>query len=249
MKKIFFSVVTAVSFAMVSQAQFKTWFVNQEESVNYEFYKRDIEIIGYDTTGSKLFAEKAVEQNSILAAKSRSRVAVMPMIYMGSDNESRTENMRFYLQEMAIDYLRQSSAGLMFLDAVEINSMLRKKGINEFNMREYTARELANLLNVEYVIMGTVLQDMGNEVTVFNGYNHSRDRIEYRGKERRVRGRDHYNGSSVTRQSIETRVTFSIYNESGDKIYNASKRSILSGPHAYKYTIQYLLKRTPLYNR
>ncbi len=249
MKKIFLSVATALSFAMVSQAQFKTWFTKQDEAMNYEFYKRDIEITGYDTAGTKLFMEKAIEQNSILPVKWRYRVAVVPMIYIGNDNESKTEYMRFYLQEMAIDYLSQSAAELKFLDAAEINSLLRKKGINDFNMREYTPRELAILLNVEYVIMGTVMQDMGNEVTVFHGNRSSRDRIEYHGKEMRVRGRDHYNGSSVTRQNIETRVTFSIYNESGDKIYNCSKRSILSGPHAYKYTIQYLLKRTPLYNR
>jgi hypothetical protein len=249
MKKIFLSVVTAISVTMVSQAQFKSWFTKQAEDMSIESYKRDIEIMQPDTTGTRMYNELRDDKNSVQLVTRRKRVAVMPLIYLGNDHESRLDEMRFYLQDITIDFLNTSTVEMKILDAAEINALLRRKGIDAFDHRAYTPEELAKVLNVEYVIMGTVLQDLGREVTTFNGYSNRRERVERRGKDTRMRGRDHHAGSSVTRQNIETRVSLSIYDHSGYKIYSGSRRSLLSGPGAYRNTIHYMLKRSPLYNR
>jgi hypothetical protein len=182
-------------------------------------------------------------------ASTRNKVAVMPINYIGEDNDARAEEMRFHLQEIAINCLSESAAELKFMDATEVNARLFKNGINIDNIRQYTPKELAGILNVEYIIMGSVLQDRGNVVTVSRTNNSRRQNVEHWGKWMEVNRRNSSSTASVTRQNIETHVSVSIYNETGEKIYTKSRQSILSDADAYKAAIKYLLKRTPLYRR
>src|SRR5688572_27416239 len=94
-----------------------------------------------------------------VAISSKNRVAIMPMIYIGDGNDERSEEMRFILQDIAVSYMSRSAAELKFVDGAELNALLYKNGIDEETIREYTPAELAELLHVEYIIMGSVLQD------------------------------------------------------------------------------------------
>jgi hypothetical protein len=176
----------------------------------------------------------------------------MPLVYLADGREGREEEMRYQLQDIVVSYMSRSAAELKFMDVVEINALLYKKGINADNIRQYTPRELAQFLNAEYVIMGSVIQDPGNLVTTENGYNFRRETVE-RGRRYdnrgRVRGRSFHTGNTVTRQNIQTQVSISIYNETGERIYSQSRQSILTESDAYRNALHYLLKRTPLYNR
>jgi hypothetical protein len=195
-----------------------------------------------------VYASKA--QNT--GFNSRYRVAVMPLVYLGDGSEGREEEMRYQLQDVVVSYMSRSAAELKFMDAAEVNALLYKKGIGADNIRQYTPRELARLLNVEYVIMGSLIQDPGNIVTTENNFNTRRQTIEHRGRygdRLRVTGRNWHTGNSVTRQHIKTQVSISIYNETGDRIYTKSRESILTESDAYRFALQYLLKRTPLFNR
>lgn len=262
MKKILLSAVTVVGFAIVSQAQFKVGIkaggklTNQRSNASAQSTntsQKDNIVFLNDNAGKRNandFANnRTAKENSFTHIKTNRRVAVIPMIYIGDDNETRMDDMRFYLQDIAISCLGKSAAELKFLDANEINAILLKNGISDFNIRQYTPKELADILHVEYIIMGSVVQDLGKTVTAFHSNNNRRQKIEHRYRETRLRGHNHRCGSSVTTQNIETRVTLSIYNETGEKIHTSSRRSLLTGPGAYRNTIQYLLKRTPLYNR
>jgi hypothetical protein len=183
---------------------------------------------------------------------SRYKVAVMPLVYMGDGSEGREEEMRYQLQDVVVSYMSRSAAELKFMDAVEINAILYKKGIDQDNIRQYTPAELADLLHVEYVIMGSVIQDQGNIVTTENRYNVHRQYSNRRGRyddRRRVTGRSFQTGNTVTRQHIKTQVSVSIYNETGERIYSQSRQSILTETNAYRNALHYLLKRTPLYSR
>lgn len=54
---------------------------------------------------------------------------------------------------------------------------------------------------------------------------------------------------SRTRLQLVTHIDLDIYNDKGEQLFSKSRRSILSDADAYKYGIQYLLKRSPLYKR
>jgi len=181
----------------------------------------------------------------------RNKVAVLPMNYIGDVSEDRAEDMKFYLQDLTINFMNESAFSLQFMDASEVNACLLKNGINEENIRSYTMKELAGILQVEFVVTGSVLQDNGNVVTVSSGTHSRRETVEqwYGRKGPKIISRSRNTGVMVTRQNIETQVSLSIYNETGEKIYTKSRQSILSDTDAYRAAMKYLLKRTPLYKR
>jgi hypothetical protein len=181
----------------------------------------------------------------------RNKVAVLPILYIGDVNERRAEDMQFYLQDITINFMNESAFTLQFMDAAEVNAILLKNGIDEENIRRYTMRDLATILQVEFVISGSVLQDNGNVVTVSSNTNTRRQSVDqwYGKRGPKVITRSHNSGVMVTRQNVETHVSLSIYNETGEKIYTKSRQSILSDADAYKAAMKYLLKRTPLYKR
>lgn len=187
--------------------------------------------------------------SNVTAVNPRHRVAVIPVTYIADGSDKRTDEMRFFLQDMMISYMSSSAAELKFVDAATVNAVLLKDGLDDDNLRRYTPKELAAILQVEYVIMGTVLQSMESVVTTEHNQNTRKQTIEHWGHDTKVRQRNTRTGSSVTRQNVETQVSISIYNDMGDRIYSKSRESILSEGDAYRNAMHYLLKRTPLYRR
>jgi hypothetical protein len=194
---------------------------------------------------------------TVRLANAENRVAILPITYIGDGNPVKIEEMRYRLQNIVHDYLRTDAMELKFQDPAETNALLIRNGVNESNLREFTPKELAKILNVEYVLMGSVSQDYTGEATVT--HTNRRD-YEYRGRkdyDRWHRDRRHQHnrhrtqttGYSKTRQELATNIDLDIYNDKGENIFSKSRRSILSGVDAYKYGIQYLLKRSPLYKR
>ncbi len=227
----------------------KVQFVHRGEALNYDFNKKEIEKIEYASGRTEVLNE---EKQAFIVTPNpdvRNRVAVLPLAYIADGSESKMNNMPFLLQEMTIEFLRNSASELKYRSPAETNAMLAKAGINESTIRGYTPKDLADILCVEYLIMGNVMQDRGNIVTV----DHSRtERRRKTGKDwdgYRTRQRTEGHGTSVTKQQIENQVSLSIYNESGESIYTKSRHSLISTIDGYKNTLRYLLKRTPLYER
>jgi hypothetical protein len=221
-------------------------FTHSGETLAYEFPKKEIERIEFASGRMELITGRRLADTLSTPVISKSKVAVIPMQYTGYGNEGRKEDMGFYLQEVAIGYLSKSASELKIMDATEVNSILLRKGIIDSSIRRYTPKELAEILHVEYVIMGTVLQDNGTFVTNAIMNKTRRDNHWNDGDHRR---RENAQQHVVSNQLVETHVTLSIYNEAGEKIYGKTRQSILSERDAYKNTIHYLLKRTPLYKR
>jgi hypothetical protein len=241
---------------VTNYANEKIQFIHYGETLKYEFSRNEIEKIEYASGRTEQLAiRKPVVAEMFTPVNSRNRVAVLPLTYIGDGNDDRSDEMRFQLQNITISFLHSSAAELRFMDAAEINALLLKKGINDETIRQYTPKELANLLKVEYIIMGSVLQDEGSVVTTNNSYTNRRQNVDHRHYDRRYydRGRGntrtYRNERSVTRQNIETQVSISIYNETGESVYTKSRHSILSESDAYRNALHYLLKRCPLYNR
>ncbi len=194
-------------------------------------------------------ATKAQTLAVLRSTTAENKVAILPITYVAEGNDIKLDEMRYRLQNIAHDYLRSDAMELRFQDPAETNALLRKNGVNESNFREFTPKELAGILQVEYVLMGIVTQDFVGEATVIHTNRRDYDRRhDHRGRYRETNRRQ-TNGISRTTQQLSTNIDLDIYNDKGENIYSKSRRSILSGVDAYKYGIQYLLKRSPLYKR
>jgi hypothetical protein len=176
-------------------------------------------------------------------------VAILPLKFIRNETTNSIEEFGYYLQERAIEDYRKSAAELKFPNAAETNAILLKKGIDYSMIRQYTPKELASILGVEYLIMGNVVQD-GTNIRTETNKDASARKTTYNKNEDYER-KDRYNvrSSSTTTQHYETEVSLTIFNATGANVYSKSRHSILSDKDAYKNALHYLLKRTPLYKR
>lgn len=187
------------------------------------------------------FWVKAQAENANAIASNENKVAVLPIIYISEGNSERVEDMRYRLQNIAYLYLKSESMELKFQSPAETNALLLKHGVNESNFREFTPKELATILGVEYILTGMVTQDITGESGINTSYR--------RGNGDWNRNRQVKIEQSRTRQELNTHIDLDIYNDKGEQIFSKSRRSILTDVDAYKNGIQYLLKRSPLYKR
>jgi hypothetical protein len=146
--------------------------------------------------------------------------------------------------------MTKNARKLRFQDPSETNALLLKSGVRPETMRQFTPEELVEILQVAYVITGSVAQEEGN----INHYTNSTSTGNTRGgkdrdPKRNERERRQTNVYTTTRVEIKTRVDLTVFNIQGEKIYNDSKRSILTDADAYRNSLHYLLRRTPLYER
>ncbi len=187
-------------------------------------------------------AQQSLEEASDTAVVSKNLVAVVPLQYPGYGNNG----MGFYLQEIIVNYLSRPAVKLKLMDLAKVNEVLAKNGINDANIHEYSAKELAVLLHAGYVIVGSVAYTNKPMVADFcavkNGKQEGPNDVNYRGLVK-------YKESLVGNQRVDAEIFLKIYNNSGEEIYCKSRYSLQADPGAYKKTLHGLLKKIPLYKR
>jgi hypothetical protein len=170
----------------------------------------------------------------------------MPFVYL-IDKRAADEEVRIKVQQECYTILRNHSAGLTIQDPMTTNALLIKAGITSENFRGYTPVEICNILGVEYVVMGRVNQD---KAAVTNSqYSNSKATSGTNNKS----GNNFWNrstsGSSTSTTSYQTSMTMNIYTDKGENIFSQDHRAFFDSNDAYKLTLNYLLKRTPIYRK
>jgi hypothetical protein len=157
-------------------------------------------------------------------------MAVLPIHYIGDSKDE----MRYRLQDMAHDYLRDHSAEVRLQDPFATNALLAKRQITADNLRAYTPAELTEILGVDYVVTGRITQEyaggLSNTRSTREGNRHGRP------TNTRVR----------TTELYHTYIELDMFDSKGVSIYSKSRKSILYDVDAYKNGLHYLLKRSPL---
>ena len=224
-------------------------FVHQGETLPYQVKKHTVHRINFASGRSEVINPR-VDRQPAPASYQPKTVAVLPLFYLGEGNDHQLGEMPYRLQQQAYDYLRKEARELKWQDPTETNARLLKNGVNAETFRRYTAGELAQLLGVEYVVSGRVTQETGNTSTYTNATTEGNTRVDHKGNGRfTVKDKAHTTGLSTTATEVKTSVDLAVHNVQGEKLFNQSRKSILSTGDAYKNALHYLLKRTPLYGR
>ena len=161
-----------------------------------------------------LFSIMAGSARAQRASVAENTVAIMPIIFIGEGNEIKMEEMRYRLQHIAHQFLVKDAIELKFQDPEVTNSLLLKNGVTKENFRQFTPQELADLLAVEYIVLGSVTEESGTIVSHHHEEVRGRRNNEWNNRNRQTR-----NGSSTTSQQINTTVELGIYNDNGQKSY------------------------------
>lgn len=183
---------------------------------------------------------EAQTQTTTSICTSEEKVAILPIVYISEYASNRAEEMPYFLQSLTYNFLAGNTAGLKLQDPSETNALLLKHKIQPSDYRRFSPKELAQILQVSYVLTGTVMQE-----TVGTHSSHHTTR-EYGRRERRIDREQRSHGR--TREEIDTQIAIDIYTQGGERIYSKSRKSVLSDADSYKNGIHYLLKRSPLYS-
>ena len=125
--------------------------------------------------------------------------------------------------------------------------MLIKAGVNKETIKGFTSADLCNLLGTEYVMDGTVMLDKTSQTTSgSSSYQSSSTNNNGKNKDKYTASSS---SSSTSYQNYETTISMSIYNDKGASIFNQNRKSFWTDQNAYKKALEYLLKKTPFYQK
>ncbi|GAO43383.1 hypothetical protein [Flavihumibacter petaseus] len=235
-------------------------FVYKNEKLVYTFKKSEIFKIKYASGRSEVFttpgqsapAQPAGQQAPVAAPagtplptstpeERHSKVGVLPFTYL-KDSRSSGEDMEYKVQRDVYNYLVGHAPMYKIVDPRTINATLLKAGITNDKLRAFTMQELCEILGVEFVVSGTVDQKTGTATT------YSSDTYNQKNKDDKSSGSA--SSTTTSSQKIETNVTVAIFNDKNDNVYNKTHQQFLgSTDGSYLSTIEYIMKRSPLYQK
>ena len=223
-------------------------FIYKGESLSYTVKKTEINKIQFASGRVQFFtaAPNAPEESTAASKPDNSVqshhniVAVLPFDYMNSGG-TRDEKMGLKVQSDCYTFLRKKAALFNIQDPMTTNAILVKNNLSLDNFVGLTPQEMANLLGVEYVVYGTVVITQTSVTsTSSNSYSSKSNGNRYNSTNF---------GSSSSTANFNTNVDLKIYNDHGQNVYADTHDSFWPSENAYEITLQYLIKRTPLYSK
>jgi outer membrane lipoprotein SlyB len=216
-------------------------FTYANETLVYEIKKKEINKIQFGS-GRIEFITQAPQDNNTQSGLEphHNVVAILPFTYTQVGG-GLDEKMGLKVQSDCYALMKKYAVQFTFQDPLNTNATLVKNGMNENTIAGLTPAEIANLLNVEYIVFGTVVVSQTGSTT--GGGSVSTDK----NKGNKIIG--YVVGSSTTTINYRTSVDMKIYNDQGQNIFIKSHESFWPTMDAYTVTLQYLVKRTPLYSK
>ena len=234
-------------------------FIYAGETLVYTIKKADISKITFSSgrieTINAPKSENAKKDSASLAAH-HNKLAILPFSYLINKQDAGQE-MTYKVQSETYAIMNVHSGYIEVEAPATTNALLLKAGITGQNVRSFTMGEICNILGVEYVVQGTITQDLtsvsssGGSYTDVKGGSVSGTRnigtVHTGGTG--YSGSVSSSSSSVSTQNYSTNVMMNIYTDKGETIFSQNHQSFWSSDDAYKVTLNYLLKRTPIYQK
>jgi hypothetical protein len=180
------------------------------------------------------------------------KVAILPFSFL-KDGQYAADELNEKAQDECFSYLNKHAGTLSVLDPQTTNTFLLRAGIKKENLKEYTRDELCRILSVEYVVEGTIMQNKAAQTSTqsSNYQDKSKSTDNNKNSDANRNSSGYSSSTSTTQQNFDNTVVLKIFNDKGESLYNEQRKAIFSstGQDGYVSTLQYLLKRTPLYHK
>jgi hypothetical protein len=175
------------------------------------------------------------------------KIAVLPFGFL-VDKQPGAEEVGYKAQEDTYSFLVQHSAGYTILAPRTTNALLIKAGITRDKMRGFTMKEICDVLGVEYLVDGSVIQNKGAQTSSTSGYDNTKVKRDNNDKVKNVSSYGSTN--SYSQQRYEVSVSLAIYMDNDISIYNQTHKAFFTNTDgSYSSPLEYLLKRCPLYRK
>ncbi|MGB5983070.1 MAG: hypothetical protein WBG46_13075 [Nonlabens sp.] len=228
-------------------------FIHQNETLEYNVPKSDILKITFSSGRIQYFKKKKEAYPKNLEDH-HNKVAILPFGYI-KDQETSNPTMTKKIQQELYTIFKNKASILKFQDPITTNALLSKAGISN-NIEGYTMGEICNVLGVEYVVQGLVSVEKTNVSNYSNTESSTKSKRKVQTKSKGHILGDIISGSknssstySSSVQNYSTNITMNVYTDKGENVYSKEHASFWQTQDAYKITLKYLAKRTPVYKR
>ncbi|WP_119079364.1 hypothetical protein [Chitinophaga alhagiae] len=224
-------------------------FVYANETLIYNIKKADIMKITFGSGRIEVFnkppepAGNQQAQGGPGLEEHHNKVAVLPFTFV-RDGQPSDDAVSEEVQNECFAYMNKHAGVFTILNPRTTNALLIKAGVTKTNIKGYTMEDLCGILGVEYVVDGMVSMNKTTQTTYQSNTGSSSSKND-NNKDRR------YNSSSygTATQNYQTKLNLAIYNDKGANVYEQDRTSFWNTQDAYKSTLEYLLKRSPLYSK
>ncbi|WET67820.1 hypothetical protein [Sphingobacterium sp.] len=219
------------------------------EEVQYELKRQAINKIVFANGREESFQSSSTSQvnnelaNSNLSKRDQgNRLAVIPFEIVSNDQALATDAMRREIQQACIDAMRSRGLSFQIQDPRATNSALTKAGIGLADIANHVPDELAKLLDVDYVVLGSYeienkgSSSFGSGTATYNNKN----------QDNKNKGSVVQSNNSFTTINYNTKVQMNIYDSSGKQLFSDTRKPLFGGLDSYKGALKTLAKRIPL---
>lgn len=217
-----------------------TYNIKRQDILRITFASGRIEVINKPSLPS----EGASEKNDSSRVDTHNKVAILPIALI-VDNGAGSDAMSSKIQVECYNIMSRKAATLSFQDPNTTNALLIRNNITDQTIKGYTMDELCHILGVEYVVQNIVTLNKTSAVSS-SSYN-AKASGSNNSKNNDVKA----SGSSysTTTQNYQTSITMNVFDEHGSKVFGKDHASFWQTQDAYKITLEFLAKKTPLYQR
>lgn len=231
----------------VSDDQVK--FVYTGETSVYTFKKTDIAklIFGSGRVEEINASSGQAKPNTVGTGNSHAnKIAILPFRYVTDGQQAGAEASQS-VQNECYAQLSKHSGSYTLIDNRTTNALLSKAGISRETMDNFTMKEICDALDVAFVVTGMVTVNK----TTQSSYSSNNQNSSVKKNTDRNKTNASTSGSSYStvEQNYSTTVDLEMYNDRGESLYNQNRQAFWHQQDAYKSTMEYLLKRSPLYKK
>lgn len=177
----------------------------------------------------------------------KNTIAVLPIPFVNSETMGTSAEMAKFAQNDVYNKLIERAdniAPLVVQDLRTTNYLLKKAGVDYTNIDETPIEELEKILGVDHIIAAKV-----SYIVKVNTMSTGRTNANVKANGNNSVKVDDFSYSNTTENKrFDYTVYFDIYKE-GQKIYTQSRQPFLNEKDSWMDSMQYLLKRCPLYKK
>ena len=216
------------------------------EDVLYEIKTSDVLKIIFANGRQETFGDNTAASSQQNVSNSTggfgSILAVAPFEIGSNDASLTTDMMRRAVQDACVDALRKQGLNVQIQDQRLTNSILAKEGIELIDISHHSPAEIAKILGVNYILLGTY--DIENRGTSTIGTGSSTYKEKQDGNTQT--GTSIQSNNSISMVNYDTKVQVAVYDATGKQIFSDSKNPFFGGLESYRGALKTLSKRIPL---
>lgn len=224
-------------------------FVYTGEDLEYDLKKEEIHKIDFASGRTEVINE--IQKTSTgpvtnsTAAERKNKIAVLPFKIISNNSSLNTEGMMEEVQNTTAVSIRKNTNQVILQDPVETNAILYENNIDEAEASKMRPEKIAELLGVEFIVMGSAKIDYTGSNTYGSSSTTYKDKEDKNRSSTKSSGKESTYSSSSSIENYSTNISLKIFNDQGNSLYDVDRTGLGTNLDKYEATISYLIKRSP----